>query len=240
MSDKYIPIRECIGMFLDQYDKSDGDRDKAWIMAFRGLELMHYNITAEPKTVRLPVQANKTVYFPADCTSWVKIGIENNNGELNTLKINNSLTTFRDTNPNRLTQLTPNINDGWTGNINAPYFNYFNNGMYTTMYGTGNAGLVTFGDCRIDEENNVIVLSPNFQYSDILFEYISAPMKDQDYMVDRRLREAIITFIAWKFKLDTRQNFYAAADEARRMIKPIHMQSFEQTIRENQRMTLKL
>jgi hypothetical protein len=240
MSAKYVPIKECVAFFLDQYNKSDGDRDKAWLMAFRGLSLLHYNISAEPKTLRLPVEPSKVVYFPADYVSWVKIGILNNNGEVSTLKVNNALTTFRDNNPNRLSDLTADISDGWAGNVNAPYFNYFNNGLFQTFYGTGQAGLVSFGECRIDEKNNVIVLNPQFPYSSIIFEYISSPEKDQDYVVDVRLREAIITFIAWKFNLDSRQNFYAAAVEARRMIKPVKMQSFQQVIRENERMTLKV
>src|SRR5882757_5238069 len=116
MSARYESIQRVVAYFLDQYDKSSGDQDKAYILAFRGLENMHYNISAEPKTVRLPVQANQTVVFPPDYVSWVKIGILNNNGEVSTLKVNNALTTFRDLNPNRLSLLTPDINDGWIGN----------------------------------------------------------------------------------------------------------------------------
>ena len=91
MSAKYIPIMEVVGEFLSQYDRSVGDMDKAWILAFRGLESMHFNILAEPKTVRLPKEANNTVLFPADYTSWVKIGILNDNGEVVTLRVNKSL-----------------------------------------------------------------------------------------------------------------------------------------------------
>lgn len=242
MSAKYEPLMSVISMFCDQYDRGVGDIDKYWILGFRGLENLHYNTTVEPKTVRLPVEANQTVNFPPDYVSWVKIGILNNNGEVSTLKVNNSLTTFRDNNPNRLENLTPDINDGWIGNIDAPYFNYFNNdlGVYQTFFGLGQAGVITFGECRIDEKNNIIILEPNFKYQAIILEYISCPQKDEDYLVDVRLREALITFIAWKMKLDTRESFYGAQIEARRMINPMQMQSFEQTIRENQRMTLKL
>ena len=82
-------------------------------------------------------------------------------------------------------------------------------------------------------------MNPNFQYDSILFEYISSP-KDADYLVDVRLREAIIAFIAWKLKLGTRQEFYGEAIEARRTIKPINFQSFEQTIRLNEKMTISI
>lgn len=238
MSAKYESIQAVVSYFLDQYDKSIGDQDKAYLMAYRGLSNMHYNTIAEPKTVRLPVNANQTVYLPADYTAWVKIGILNNNGEVSVLRVNNALTTFRDDNANRLSLLTADVNDGWIGNRDAPFLNYFNNGIYAPLYGIG-GGLVTFGDCRVDEKNNIIVLGTTFRYPHVILEYISCPEKDQEYMVDVRLREALVAFIAWKFNLDSRQNFYAAQVEARRMINPIKMQSFEQVIRENQKFCIK-
>jgi len=236
MSARYIPLREVIAEFLDQYNKSDGDRDKAWIMAYRGLETMHYNISAEPKTIRIPKNGNDTVTLPPDYVAWVKIGIMDNLGQVSTLRINNALSTFRDNNPNRLDLITPDINSGWGGsNGNMPFLNYYYNGVYTPLFGIG-GGLIQFGECRVDEKNNVIVLPPDYRFDSLLLEYISCPEKDQDYMVDRRLREALITFIAWKFRLDTDTNYYA---EAVRMIKPVHLQTFNQIIRENQKFCLK-
>jgi hypothetical protein len=226
-------------MFLDQYDKSMGDYDKVWIIAFRGLEAMHFNISAEPKTVRLPINGNMTVTLPSDYVSWVKIGLINNLGEVSTLRINNALTTFRDNNPNRLELLTADVNSGWAGSNSVyPFINYYNNGSYIPLFGIGNA-LIQFDECRVDEKNNVIVLPPNYKYDDLLLEYISCPEKDEDYVVDRRLREALITFIAWKMKLDTDTNFYARLVEARREIKPVHLQYFSQIIREGGKFCLK-
>lgn len=240
MSAKYEPIQRVVSFFCDQYEKSTGDADRYYVLAYRGLEKMHYNISAEPKTLRLPVEANQTVILPPDYVSWVKIGILNNNGEVSTLKVNNALTTFRDNNPNRLSLLTPDINNSWVGNINAPYINYYNNGLYETFFGIGQAGLIQYGECRVDEKNNVIVLNPQFNYSSIIFEYISSPEKDTDYLVDVRLREALIAFIAWKCKLDSRQNYFAELEEANRILKPLRLQSFQQTIREKERFTLKV
>lgn len=242
MAAKYETLRAVVAYFSDQYDKSEGDQDKYWILAFRGLENMHYNISAEPKTVRIPVQGNQTFLFPADYVAWVKIGLLDNAGKISTLKVNTSLTTFRDTNPNRLSLLSPDINDAvsWAGNPSAPYLNYFNNGQFQTFYGVGQAGLIQYGEVRIDEKNNIGILPPTFQYSHIMFEYISSPERDTDYLVDVRLREALISFIAWKCKLDSRENFYAAQIEARRMIKPLKMQVFQEVIRENERFTLKV
>lgn len=239
MSAKYISIKEVVAEALDECDKSIGDFDKAWLFAYRGLEDMHYNITAEPKTVRLPVNGNKTVTIPADYVSWVKIGLVNNLGEVSTLRINNSLTTFRDNNPNRLELLTADVDSGWSGNNSVtPFINYYNNGSYTPLFGIGNA-LIQFGECRVDEKNNVIVLPPDYKYDDLLLEYISCPERDDDYKVDRRLREPLIAFIAWKFKMGTDTSYYARLTESRRKIKPIHLQYFNQIIREGGKFCLK-
>lgn len=238
MSARYEPLKTVVAYFSDEEDKSEGDQDKHWLLGFRALSLMHYNITAEPKTLRLPVNSNQTVYFPPDCVTWVKIGIETNGGGFSVLKINNGLTTFKDLNPSRIDGLTPDITDGWLTS-GSPFLNYWNNGSCQTMFGVGQAGVATYGECRVDEKNNVVILSPNFNYSSILFEYISSPEKDSDYLVDVRLREAIIAFIKWKTKTGTRQEFYGAFLESRRMINPLRMQTFQQAIRENERFTLK-
>ena len=241
MSAKYINIKEVVAQALDECDKSIGDFDKAWGFAFRGLESAHFNIAAEPKTVRLPKNGNQTVTLPADYVSWVKIGVLDNLGQLSTLRINNALTTWRDNNPNRLSLLTPDIQSGWGGldNGNVPFLNYYYNGVYTPLFGVG-GGLIQFGECRVDEKNNVIVLAPDFQYDSILLEYISCPEKDTDYMLDRRLRESVIAFIKWKFKMGTDTEFYARLTEARRQLTPVHLQTFNQVIRENQKFCLKV
>lgn len=239
MSARFIEIKEVVAEALDQYQLSIGDFDRAWIMAFRGLENMHYNIAAEPKTVRLPINGNMTVTLPADYVSWVKIGLIDQNGQVSTLRINNSLTTFRDNNPNRLELLTADVNNGWLGNIeDAPFLNYYQDGLYTPIFGIG-GGLIQFSECRVDEKNGVIVLPPDYRFADLLLEYISCPEKDTDYKVDRRLREPLITWIAWKMKLDTDTNYYARLVEARRQIKPIHLQYFNQIIREGGKFCLK-
>jgi hypothetical protein len=241
MSAKFIPILEPVGMFLDQYDKSEGDEDKALVMAYRGMEDMEYNIAAEPKTVRLPVEGPKVVTFPADYVSWVKIGLLNNNGELVTIRINNSLTTFRDNHPNRLSLITADVNSGVSeGSLSNMYLNYWNGLGYSPLFGIG-YGIQNFGSCRVDETNNVIVLAPDFQYDSIILEYISCPENSGgDYQIDRRLREPLIAFIAWKFRLDSDTNYYARLTEARRKITPFNLQTFNQVIREQNKFCLKM
>jgi len=237
----YVPLKTIVAYFLDEYNKSDGDQDQAWILGFRALTKLNQQIAAEPKTVRLPLLPNKTVQIPSDCISWSKIGLLNTHGEVVTLKINNGLTTFRDNNPNRLEDLTPNINDSVVALGGTPLFlNYFYNDGYYNLFGLG-GGLIQYGECRVDERNGVILMPADFKYRDIIFEYISSPERDGDYVVPTVLTEAIIAFIAWKMKLAPREIFYAEAVEARRSLpkKRATLQEINQVIRESESMKLR-
>lgn len=240
MSAKYIPLKEVVSYFLDENDKSIGDFDKCWILAFRGMKKLGHAMTNEPKSVRLPVNGNKTVTFPSDYVSWTKIGILNDNGEVSTLKINNALTSFKDNNPNRLQQINGDINNGFQTIIGTPfYLNYYYNGYYQQMFGVG-GGLIQYGECKVDEKNNVIILPPDFKYDNIMLEYLSAPERDGDYQILESTSEAIIAFIAWKMKAASRENFFAEATEARRTLpgKKFNLQTFNQVLRESNGMKL--
>lgn len=238
---KYVPLRMVVAFFSDQYDKSEGDQDRFWILGLRALVELNFDISAEPKTVRLPINPNKTVNFPIDCLQWTKIGLLNQAGEVSTLKINNGFTNFRDNNPNRIADLVPNINDSTSSMVNAPFFfNYWYNDGYYNLFGSDN-GLVQYGECSVDDGNQLVVLPIDFRYENILFEYISSPERDTDYKVPLALQEAIIAFIAWKLKLDTAQNYYGEVTKSRRRLgkKKVTLQTINQVIRESNGMKLR-
>ena len=53
------------------------------------------------KSVKLPVNGNKTVDIPADFLNWAKLGILNNRGEIIPLYYNDKLTTYADLSADR-------------------------------------------------------------------------------------------------------------------------------------------
>jgi len=239
---KYTPLRTIVSYAMDELDMSEAEDDKGWLFGLRALVDMHFDIAAEPLTVRLPKNGNQTVTLPAGYLSWSKIGILNNNGETNTLKINNSLTKWRDNNPNRLSLLTADINDSAVDLAGRPFFfNYFYEGNYYNLYGAP-PGLVQYGSCRVDEKNGVIVLEPDFQYDHVLLEHISSPERNKDdYMVETALQEAIIAFIKWKFKRGTDLEYYAEVTKGRRRLvgKKVTLQGINQVIRESETFKLR-
>lgn len=243
MSDiqKYIPLKTIVSYTIDETNGSIGEFDKYWILAFRALVDLLLDISGEPITVRLPVNGNQTVTIPGDCISWVKIGILNEKGEVSTLRINNALTTFKDNNPNRLSQLTGDINDGFTNLLNNPFFlNYYYNGIYQPLFGVG-GGLVQYGECRVDENNNVIILNEHFKYDHIILEYISSPERNGDYTVPLSCQEAVIAFIKWKMKMGPREDYIAEKINSRRRMprKKVTLQKINQILRESESMKLR-
>jgi len=232
---KYTPLKTVVSYCMDANNMSEGDQDKVWLIGLRACVDLNYEFGAEPKTVRLPVLPNKTVSFPADCLNWSKIGLLNESGEMVTLKINNGLTTFRDTNPNRISDLTGNINNSVAALTGSPLFlNYYYMNTYYNLFGLGN-GLMQYGECRVDDANQVVVLNPNFRYENIMFEYISSPLKNEDYMVETSMQEAVIAFIEWKLKIAPRELYVAAKIEARRRKpgKKVTLQTINQVLRES-------
>src|SRR5450631_1107453 len=145
----------------------------------------------------------------------------NASGEVSPIKINKSLSTFRDTNPGRLGKITSDAGQSDFSTFPfSPYFlNYFAGNFYSPLFGIGN-GLLQAGECRVDEDNQVIVLSPAYTYPDIILKYISSPVKNDDYQIEIVCQEAVISFIEWKMKLGTEESYYARLREARRKMDP--------------------
>lgn len=238
---KYISLKRIVAMAIDEIGLSHDEMDRGWIFAFRSLALLNQMVAAEPITVRLPKNGNQTVDLPSDYLSWSKIGIMDEQGKVSTLKVNNALTTFKDNNPNRIADLTPDVRTEFPYLCNAPFFyNYGYNGIYQNLFGIG-GGLIQYGECRVDEANKIIILDPNFQYSTIILEYLSSPQLNNDYEIQAVLQEAVIAFVKWKFKMGSRDEFYAAAIEGRRSLpnKKVTLQQVAEAIRSSYGMYLK-
>lgn len=239
--EKYTPLKTIVSFTLDECDKSDGDFDKVWILSFRALVDLLFDVTAEPVTFRIPLNGNKTATFPPNYIAWTKIGVLNNAGEISTLKVNTGLTNFKDTNPNRIQHLTADVQNAFPLLVNSPYyFNFITLNGFRPLYGVG-GGLIQYGECVVDETNNLIVLSPEFQYDHIMLECIISPEKNGDYEVPTACQEAVIAFNKWKLKLGTRDEYIAAKKDARRRMpkKRVTLQTINQVIRENTSMALR-
>lgn len=238
---QYVPLKELVSMTLDECEKSMGDFDRVWIMSFRALVDLTYDVSAQPASFRIPLNGNKTATLPSNYILWTKIGVLNNAGEVSTLKINNGLTKYKDNNPNRIQDLTADVQNAFPLLVNSPYyFNFITLNGFRPLYGVG-GGLIQYGECVVDEENGLVVLSPEFQYDHIILECIISPEKNGDYQVPTSCQEAVIAFNKWKLKLGSRDEYIAAKKDARRRMpkKRVTLQYINQIIRENTSMSLR-
>jgi len=58
-------------------------------------------------------------------------------------------------------------------------------------------------------------------------------------LVQTVCQEAVISFISWKMKTGSEQDYCSRLIETRRKLKPVTLQEIEQAIRENQKYSLK-
>jgi len=239
---KYVPLKQVVSYYLDEMKKSYAEFDPCWILAFRALISMGFSVAFEPKTIRIPLNANLTANLPADYLNWTKIGVQDSDGGFSTLAINNALTKYADNSPQRIEKIEQiQVNDSVGLLSNSPAFvNYFYNGTYFTLFGIG-GGLIQHGSCNVDEVNRVIIFPPDFRFESVLFEYIFSPQRDNDYQIQTCLQEAVIAFIKWKNKEGSMQEYYAMVTEGRRSLdkKKVTLQTINQVLRESDAMKLR-
>lgn len=240
---KYTPLKQIVSFVLDQHDLNyQRYFDKCWLLAFRAMVDIGFDMSFEPKTLRIPLNGNQTATLPSDYISWTKIGLQDANGQISTLKINNALTTYADNSPDRIQKIEQiQVNTSIGLLAQAPvYLNYYYNAGYYNLYGVG-GGLIQYGECRVDEKNNVIIFPPNFIHDSVLLEYLSSPEKDGDYVIQTCLQEAVMAFIEWKLKLAPEVSYYHRKIEGRRKMdkKKVTLQDINQVLRESDSMKLR-
>lgn len=65
-SQQYITLDSVVNNYLDQSEQGVHKYYKIWQLAFRGLETLGLDFFYAVKSVKLPVNPNKTVTIPSD------------------------------------------------------------------------------------------------------------------------------------------------------------------------------
>ena len=242
--ERNIKLSDAVNMYIDEARLTTKDFRRLWAMAFRGLQEIGMDVSWSPKVTVLPVNPNLTADLPDDYLEWIRVGLFNASGEIATLKVNEQLTKYRDTTPTRLSDTTTQLGDNMTV-PNYPYWFGYWDQDYEHYFGAG-SGLIQAGECRLDSANRVVVFDPQFSYSSVVFEYVSSPMMDDDYTIDFRCQEALISYLRWKDiqslpatklvniseKTMREREYYSQKKLARKRLKPFRLQVAEQYIRE--------
>jgi hypothetical protein len=194
---KWVPLSEVIYQYLDQSKQANAEYRRLWTIGVRGVEEMGMDVFSTTKTVKLVVNANKTVDLPSDYIGFSKVGVFNADGEVATLKRNKNLSSYKINQSDRTTSNTDNT----TGNSyrlqDLAFVNYFDGARYVNIFGTGSA-LLSAGSFDIDEEQGILYLDNNYGHDYVVMEYLSSPADDVDYKIPIQVREAVLAYIAWK------------------------------------------
>lgn len=194
---KWVELSEVIYQYIDQARLSNADYRRLWTIGVRGVEEMGMDVYGTIKTVKLTINANKTVTLPSDYVGFSKVGIFNQKGEVSTLRRNKNLSSYKISQTDR----TQSNTDNSTGNTyrlqDLAFVNYFDGARYVNIFGTGSV-LNAAGEFDIDEEQGLIYLDNEYGYDYVVLEYLSCPSDDDEYKIPVQIREAVLAFIAWK------------------------------------------
>lgn len=196
-SRQYITLDSIVNDYIEQSEQSVHRYFKLWQIAYRAMEQLGISFFYEVRSVKLPVNPNKTVTIPNDYVTYTKIGVLNSAGEIAILKYNGKLSLLGDLLPNRQAMTTDDSIRTYTELGTNFFFNYWNGSTYGNQYGFPSGGL-DIGSFSIDTTNGVILLSQYFKYDYLMVEYIASPNPNEDYQVPMQFREAIIAWLGWQ------------------------------------------
>ena len=216
------PLRKYVARILNSSDRSDHEFVRLYNIAVQGYEdEFQPDIQGTFLTVLLDVNPNKTVELPVGYVNYSKIGIVNQIGEFVCLKRNDQLSNYhaiyydqanRNAGVPSINAFTnPFLPAGNTGYNYGYWYNFWQLGTSFNLYGLP-SGTATIGTYKVDIGANVIILNPEFNYPQILLEYLSDGYYegDDDYMIDSRCGAAMTNYIRWKGALDQPKKYGAS------------------------------
>lgn len=249
MSDRqgYINLQEPIHQYMDEAELSQHKFFKLWNLAVRALDELGLDAFYSVKTVLLPVGAAKTATLPADCLQWGKVGYLDSGGQVIALRRNPRLSTYAALHPDRLEKLA----DAGVALDSDTFSNYWDGTAIVNLYGVpSSAGAPSF---TVDENQGVIILSPDATLTEVVLEYLPTADHSQDLYLPAVFREAVIAYLRWKDiislppsrrgslgdKRDRRADYYNERRLAIARYKPFRFSEALDNSRDSERKTIK-
>ncbi len=197
--------RECL---IEEGRISPHKLQQLMQLGSRAVRELNIDIIGTLKTVKVKPNNFRAFSVPKDYFTYSKVGICIN-GMIYNLGLNNDLC-FPDT-VNSCGQLQPESftgdTIGYTGDGFAEggygwYYMNFNtvneNGEFIgKLYGQG-SGHNPFGEYRFNEETREFIVTPGIQDKELVLEYVSTGMNQENIVVPEEAVECVISFIQWK------------------------------------------
>lgn len=193
----WVTLDSAIYDYISEAELPESKYFRLFHLAFRCMQNLGLDFFYQVKSVKLPINANKTVTLPPDFLQYNKLGILNGVGELVPLKYNDKLTTFNDLHPTRIADTQSSNFANYYLYSSPIFFNYWNGDSYGNLYGAPTSYIYA-GGFKIDSQNGVILLDSAFEWTNLVLEYTASPQEGQDYYIPMAFREAVIAWLAWK------------------------------------------
>lgn len=201
----YITIDSIIKEMLLEESNPDSWYALYLSHALNAVRELTYDILATLKTEMLTIQPNGTVNFPIDYVNYTKIGIVNNNGNIDVLAINNKICLVPkeddcgDEVKRDIQGDTRKIDGVSTNELGYYFYNYYHAGsIIGSLFGRG-GGYNRKGHYRIDEQNRQIVLSSEIKVTQIVMEYIDNGVSSRGMTcVHEFAKQPVKNWIRWQ------------------------------------------
>jgi hypothetical protein len=245
-----ISVKQLCLEYLNSRDEgSDRFRRLYRIATLQGVRKFNMDITGTFRTQLLSISPNHTVPFPKDYLTYSMIGIINQAGEGVPLKHNEELVPIKQAflaAQNKIVA-TPEV-PGFINMLNSPGFplfwlNYSWGGNWVHLYGLS-GGQPTIGQFDIDDQNQCILINPEFPYSEVLVEYLSNGFDCDcnDYMIHTFATDAFLAWLRWKDNIDKKgvsdakirslkNDFAAEKSMAKLRMNPVRIQEMQREYR---------
>lgn len=249
---QWVGLSEIIYQYIDQAKLTNAEYRRLWTIGVRGVEEMGLDVSSTPKTVKLMVKANKTVDLPSDYIGVSKVGVLNADGEVATLRRSPNMTAYAIDLSDRLTKNTDQTDVETFRLQDLAYVNYYDGARYVNIFGAGSL-LNAAGTYDISEDEGILYLNNDFPLAYIIMEYFSSPADDVDYKIPVQIKEAVLSFIAWRDiemlptgrrvnlseKQIRRKEFYNQKRLARLRVNPVTPWDANEVIRMGQKLVAK-
>jgi hypothetical protein len=249
---QWVGLSEIIYQYIDQAKLTNAEYRRLWTIGVRGVEEMGLDVHSTPKTVKLLVKANKTVDLPSDYIGVSKVGVLNADGEVATLRRNPNMTAYAIDMNDRLSKNTDDTDVETFRLEDLAYVNYYDGARYVNIFGAGSL-LNAAGTYDISEDEGILYLNNDFPFTYVIMEYFSSPADDVDYKIPVQIKEAVLSFIAWRDiemlptgrrvnlseKQIRRKEFYNQKRLARLRVNPVTPWDANEVIRMGQKLVAK-
>jgi len=268
MARNYIPLEEIVNDYILSIDTDDnaGNVSDTTVRSYalRGIREMGFDMLKRIRSLKISVnQSNLTAELPDDYVDWTKVGVVGEGGLIYVLGENKNINYSQAYAKDSFGNLIDSDNDGVydrvdsksataSGSpaaslIDSPYEsyvfqNYFASGAPAALYGIG--GGQSYGQFRVNLDQNRLELSGNGDISEIVIEYIADEARSTNPSVHAYAEEALRAYIYYKVierkssvpaneKARARNEYYNEYRKANARIKSFTKSEALRTIRKN-------